>query len=80
MLNHVEPRRLLVEPAGEDALDPVLRIQHIHLDESAGQPLVLPRGRRLAGAKPHDHVARAHGLAGAQLDVARDAVALVQKA
>jgi len=80
MLDHVEPRRFLVEPAGENPLHPVLRIEDIDLDEGAGQPLHLPGRGRLAGAKPQDDVPGADRLAGAQLDVARDAVALVEQA
>jgi hypothetical protein len=48
------------------------------LHERAGQLLLFPRRRRLAGAQPHDHVLPAHRLAGAEGHVLDDAVALVE--
>jgi hypothetical protein len=80
MLDHVERRRLPVEPAGEDSLITALAVAHVELDESAGQLLHLPRRGRLAGAQPHDHIAGTGGLAGAELKLAPLAVALVEQA
>jgi hypothetical protein len=50
------------------------------LDEGAGQLLRLPRRRRLAGAQPDDDVLHPERLARLHDEVAREAVALVQKA
>jgi hypothetical protein len=50
------------------------------LDEGAGEPLRLPRSRRLAGAQPDDGVADPDRLAGLQRQVLRQAVALVEEA
>jgi len=80
MLDDVERRRLLVEPSGEDAAELPLRVAHVELDERAGELLNLPGRAGLAGAQPHDHVADAERLAGAHLKLARDAIALVEKA
>ena len=80
MLDRVERRSLLVEPAREDPLELALRIADVELDEGAGQLLRLPGRGRLAGAEPHDGVADPHRLAGPELEIARDAVALVEKA
>jgi hypothetical protein len=80
VLDQVERRRLLVEPAGEDALELALRIADVELDEGAGQLLLLIRGGGLAGAQANDGVADAERLAGLHLQVRLDAVALVQQA
>ena len=50
------------------------------LDERAGQLLVFPRSGRLARPQAHDQVLPPRRLAGAQRDVANDAVALVEDA
>jgi hypothetical protein len=80
MLDDVERRCFLVEPAGEDAAELAVRPTHVQLDEGAGQLLGLPGGRGLAVAQPHDHVADTDGLAGPERQVALDAVALVEQA
>ncbi len=80
MLDHVERRRLLVEPAGEDPLEPALGVAHVDLDEGAGQLLHLPGGGGLAGAQADDHVADPDRLARLQREIARQAVALVEQA
>ena len=66
VLDDVERRRFLVEPARKDPLELALRVAHVELDEGAGQLLHLPGRGRLAGAQPDDHVADAHRLAGPQ--------------
>jgi hypothetical protein len=67
MLDDVEARRFLVEPAGKDPAEGLrARIAHVDLDECAGQLLHLPRRGRLAGTQAHDDDAGAHRLAGAQ--------------
>jgi hypothetical protein len=80
MLDDVERRRFLVQPAGEDALPALLGVAHVELDEGAGQRLDFPRRAGLAGAQPDDDVAHPHRLAGLQAEVARQAVALVEQA
>jgi hypothetical protein len=51
---------------------------HVHLHEGAGQLLLFPGRRCLAGAKPNDDVLPAHGLTGVQGYVLNDPVALVE--
>ena len=79
VLDGVERRRFLVEPARKDALELPLRIAHVDLDEGAGQLLDLPGRGGLAGAQPNDHVAVAHRLAGPQREFPHLAVALVEE-
>jgi hypothetical protein len=80
MLDGIPGRRFLVEPAREDPAELAVSAAHIQLHEGAGQLLDLPRLGRLAGAEPHDRVADPHRLAGAQGQIARLAVALVEEA
>jgi hypothetical protein len=80
VLDDVERRRFLVEPAGENAAELPVGAAHVELDEGPGQLLGLPGRRRLAIAQPHDHVADTDGLAGPEREVALDAVALVEQA
>jgi hypothetical protein len=56
-----------------------LRIAHVELDEGAGQLLHLPGRAGFAGAEANDDVAHPNRLPGLQLDVPRDAVALVEE-
>jgi len=58
----------------------VAPLLHDDLDEGAGLGRLLPRGRTLARRQPHDDIADAALLAGLQLDLARDIVALVEQA
>jgi hypothetical protein len=80
MLDDVQRRRFLVEPAGEDPAPLLVGPLHVDLDEGAGQLFGLPRRGRLACAQPHDHVFPPHGLARAQRHVLNDAIALVEDA
>lgn len=80
VLDDVQRGRFLVEPAGEDALELSLDIAHVHLDEGARQLLYLPRRRRLAGPQPNDDIVDPDGLPRLQRQVAREPVALVEKA
>jgi hypothetical protein len=80
MLDDVERRRFLVQPAREDPLPLAVGAFDVDLDEGACQRLVLPRRGGLAGAQPDDDVLDPHRLAGPQRDVADDPVALVQQA
>jgi hypothetical protein len=56
VLDDVERRRLLVEPAREAAAEVAVSVADEDLDEGAGQLLSLPRRGRLAGAQPDDDV------------------------
>jgi hypothetical protein len=78
VLDRVERRRFLVEPAGENALPLPVGLLHVELDERAGELLVLPRRGRFARAQPHDRIFPAHRLTGMKRDVLDDAVALVE--
>jgi hypothetical protein len=80
VLDDVERRPLLVEPAGKDTLPLLVRLLHVHLDEGAGIVGRLPRRGLLAGAQAHDHVADANRLTRLQLQVAAGAVSLVEEA
>jgi hypothetical protein len=80
VLDRVERRRLLVEPAGKDAPELAVRTAHVQLDEGAGQLLNLPGRGGLAGAQPHDRVADPDRLARPQGEVPRLAVTLVEEA
>jgi hypothetical protein len=79
MLDDVERRRLLPQPAREDAAPKALRIGDVDLDESPGQLLRLPRRGGLAGAQADDDIVDPHRLAGFELDIARLARAFVEK-
>jgi hypothetical protein len=79
VLDDVQRRRLLVEPAREDTLELPLRIADIDLDERSGQLLNLPGRAGLARPKPDDDVAGAKRLPWAKTEVAGKAVPLVEK-
>jgi hypothetical protein len=81
MLDDVERRRLLEQPAGKH-LAPVRagRILDDHLHERTGQLVGFPVGSRFAGFQFDDEIADADALTGFQLHVARQAVALVEDA
>jgi hypothetical protein len=55
-----------------------IRLLDVDLDEGAGQLLLFPRRRRLAGAKTHDHVLPPCRLAWVKRDILDDSVALVK--
>ena len=78
VLDHVERRQFLVNPARKDAVPALVGLLDVELDERAGQLLFLPRRGRLARAKAHDRVLPPHRLAGLERDVLDDAVALVE--
>jgi hypothetical protein len=80
MLDHVERRRLLVQPARKHPVPALVRLLHVDLDERPGQLFRFPRRGRLAGPQAHDHVFPPDRLAGAQRDVLDDPVALVEEA
>jgi hypothetical protein len=78
VLDDVERRRFLVEPAGENPAPALVGPADVDLDERAGQFLFFPRRGRFTGAKPDDDVLPADRLARAQRDVLDDPVALVE--
>jgi hypothetical protein len=80
VLDDVERRRLLVQPARKNAFPVLVGLLHVELDERAGQLLFLPRSSGLAGPQAHDHVFPAYRLPGVKRDVLDDAVALVEYA
>ena len=80
MLDDIERRRFLVDPARKNPLPALVGKADVDLDESAGQFLLLPRSRRLAGAKPDHDVLAARVLTRMQRNIANDAVALVEQA
>jgi hypothetical protein len=80
VLDDIERRRFLVEPAREDPRPLLVRLLHVELDEGAGQLLVFPRRRRLARPQPHDRVLPPHRLPGVKRNVLDDPVALVEDA
>jgi hypothetical protein len=80
VLDDVERGSLLVQPAGEDPLKTALRVADVELDEGAGQFLHFPGGTGFAGAEAEDHVAHPDRLTRLQLDVAGQAVALIEQA
>jgi hypothetical protein len=80
VLDDVERRRFLVEPAGEHPLPALVGLLHVDLDEGAGQLFLLPRRGRFAGAQADDHVLPPRRLARVESDVLDDSVALVEDA
>jgi hypothetical protein len=78
MLDDVERRRFLVEPAREDPVPAPVRLLDVDLDERASQLFLLPWRRRLARAKANDHVLPAHRLTRVKGNRLDDAVALVE--
>jgi hypothetical protein len=80
VLDDVQRRALLVQPAREDPRPARVGPLDIDLDEGAGQLLGLPRRGGLAGAQADDDVLEANRLARPQIHVADDAVALVEQA
>ena len=80
MLDDVERRRFLVQPAREDPAPDIVRLPDVYLDEGAGQRFRIPRRTRFAGAQADDRVLVANRLPRPQGQVADDAIALVEQA
>jgi hypothetical protein len=80
VLDRVERRRFLVEPARKDPAILTVRAAYVELDESAGQLLVLPGRGGFAGAQADDHVTDPDRLPRPQRQIALQAVALVEQA
>ena len=79
MLDDVEGRAFLVQPAGEYALPAFPWLLDIELNESTCEPLIFPRRGSVAGAQTHNCIAIADRLPGLQGNVADNAVALVEQ-
>jgi hypothetical protein len=80
MLDDVERRRFLVQPAREHPAPVPVGPLDVDLDEGAGQLLGFPRGGHFARPQAHDHVLPFDRLARVQGDVLDDPVALVEDA
>jgi hypothetical protein len=78
MLDDIERRRFLVEPARKDAIPLPVRTLDIDLDEGPGELFGLPWRRRLTRPKPNGHVLPPRRLARMQRDIAHDPVAFVE--
>jgi hypothetical protein len=78
MLDDVERRRFLVQPAREDPLPLLVRLLHVELNERTGELLFLPWRRRLAGAQANDRVFPAHRLTRMQRNALDNPVPLVE--
>jgi len=79
MLDDIQRRRFLVDPARENAVPALVELEDVQLQESAGQLFIFPWRSGFAGAEPNDRVLHPHRHAGFHPDVADDAVALVEK-
>jgi hypothetical protein len=80
VLDNVERRRFLVEPARKGAAPALVRALDIDLDKGAGELLFLPWGGRFARTQAHDQIFPARRLPRVQRDALHDAVALVEYA
>jgi hypothetical protein len=80
MLDDVQRRRVLVEPARENAAPALVRTLDVELHESARELLILPGRGRLARAQAHDRVVHPDRLARLESKIANDAIALVEQA
>ncbi len=79
MLDDVERRAFLVQPARKHPVPALVGALDVELDEGAGQSLDLPRSGRIAGAQAHRDVLYPNRLAGLQREIADDPVALVEQ-
>jgi hypothetical protein len=80
VLDRVEPRRLLVDPAREDPAELTVCAAHVQLNEGAGQLLDFPGRGGLANAQAHNRVADPHRLAGPKRQVALQTISLIEEA
>ena len=79
MLDDVERRAFLVQPARKHPIPFAVGLQIVELDEGAGQPFGLPRRGRIAGAQADRNVLDPDRVARLQGEIADDAVALVEQ-
>jgi hypothetical protein len=79
VLDDVERRRFLVDPAREHPPPLLVGPLHFELKERAGQLLILPGRRCLARLEADDRILQPHRLARLESQVADDPVSLVEK-
>jgi len=79
MLDDVERRTFLVQPAREDPLPGSVGLGNVELDKCPREALIFPRRGGIASAQADDGIAHADRLAGFERDIADDAVALVEQ-
>jgi hypothetical protein len=80
VLDDVERRAFLVQPAREYPAPLAVGTLNIELDERAGQLLIFPGSAGFTGAQSDHGIADSDSLAGLQREIAHDAVALVEEA
>jgi hypothetical protein len=80
VLDDVERRRLLIDPAGEYAPPLPIAALDLKLEEGSRELLALPGRRRLARQQPDDGVFQPHRLSRPHCQIAHDPVALVENA
>jgi hypothetical protein len=80
MLDDVQRRRFFEKPARENFAPFVVGTVNDQLDECAGKLVFFPRLRLVARFQAHNSVADVDGIAGAHLQIAGQAVPLVQYA
>jgi hypothetical protein len=78
VLDDVERRRFLVDPAGKHPFPLLVGALDVDLDKGAGQLLLLPWCGRLARPQADHQVFPPRGLAGVKRDILHDPVALVE--
>jgi hypothetical protein len=80
VLDDVERRRLLIDPAGEYAPPLPVAALHLELEEGSGELLALPRRRRLARQQPDYGIFQPHRLSRPHRQIPDDPVAFVENA
>src|SRR4029078_5009258 len=80
VLDHIERRRFLVEPAREAPVPALVRLLNVDLHERTGKLLLLPGGRGLAGAQAHEKILPPRRLARVKRERLHDSIALVENA
>jgi hypothetical protein len=78
VLDYVQRRRFLVQPARKDAAPALVGTFDVDLNEGPGELLLFPRSRGFARPQPHDDIFPARRLTGMQRNILHDAVALVE--
>jgi hypothetical protein len=78
VLDDIERRPFLVEPTREHPAPGLVDLLDIDLYECAGQLISFPRRSPVAGTQPDDNVADPRRLTRLELELSRNAVALVE--
>ena len=79
MLDHVERRTFLVQPARKHPIPSAVGPPIVELDERAGQSLGFPRRGRIARPKANGDVLDPHRLTRFEREITDDPVALVEQ-